>query len=105
MILDINPNDLPLCPNNESPQHPSHTLHNQLIDVVYNTAEHNADGDMVNAESEKINMAVAYGRFSGRMYAYRDSVYDNTRRQVVEAYYFRCNICGLVISAVGRDYK
>jgi hypothetical protein len=101
MIVDINPQERPLCPNNGSPQHPAHKLHNELIDIVSANTEHDEDFEVVQPESDKINAAVAYGRFDGRMYLYKDSVsYIQGRTfMLVEAWYFRCNLCGLILPA------
>ncbi|MFY3742110.1 MAG: hypothetical protein HMLIMOIP_002574 [Candidatus Nitrosomirales archaeon] len=99
MILDINPNDLPLCPNNEEPQHPAHRLHNQLINSVYEATPRDENDEPITEDLDKVNSAL-YGRFL-RMYLYRNVAYDNRHRTKVEAYYFRCNVCGLIISATG----
>lgn len=104
MYIDINPNDKPLCPNMS---HPKHLLHNQLLDEASNNMEHNEDHEIINEESQKVYSALCGGRFDGRMYLYKDSVtnYGRGYLEYIEAWYFKCYICELVIPATSIDKR
>lgn len=107
MIIDINPNDLPLCPNSGSyPRNPLHDFHNIISDVASDSAETDPESsEFVDAAAEKMYEAVAYGRFNGRMHLYKEGVTDISRGVVTYIYvwYFKCNICGLILPATGAE--
>lgn len=101
MILDVVPSDLPLCPNIESPLH---QLHVRLQDAAYNSNPITEDLDFHTEELNTMYDAIAYKQFNGRMHLYKDSVTVTTQQITVTAYYFRCNICFLILPATEKSW-
>jgi hypothetical protein len=102
MIIDVNPSDLPLCPNQHSPIHPLHLLHVQLQDASYKSVPVNEETlEYEIAELTKMHSSISEGRFSGRMYLYKDGTTVVTQGNItrVESWYYRCYICALVLPA------
>lgn len=93
----------PLCPNDYGdPQHPSHQLRVRFADAVHEATPRNADGEPASPELDAVNNAVAYGPTTdNRMRLYRATVQamDVRGTVTVEALFFRCQICGLVLPA------
>lgn len=93
----------PLCPNSLPPVHPSHAVHTQMIDAAYEATPKDGDGEPATPELAAVNDAISYGpRSNDRMRLYRDlvSVADGRGLPVaVEALFFRCGICGLILPA------
>jgi hypothetical protein len=101
-LIDIPDSNLPLCPNSWGhPIHPLHQLHVRLQDAVYKATPHNKDGEPTTPELEAVNAAVSYGPVQDRMRLYRDSaggVFEG-QHVTVESWYFRCDVCGLILPA------
>jgi len=97
MLININPNDRPLCPN--SGDDPKHQFQNLLFDEAYKVAEKDENSDYVNAETAKIMIALAYGRYSNRMNLYRESVVT-PRDRIIQSWYFKCDTCNLILPAI-----
>lgn len=96
--------DGPLCPNAAgNPAHPAHTLHVRMCDAAYEATPRDADGEPVTPELGKVSYELSYGSgTSTRMRLYRAvvSAMDHRYRPVaVEALYFKCGICGLILPA------
>jgi hypothetical protein len=105
LIRELSDSDKPLCPNIGQPINAAHALRNRMLNAFYEAAEKNTDGDMTEPV-DKAYYAAAYGfTTSDRMNLYRDSASFVRGREivVVEAWYFRCGICGLILPASRRE--
>lgn len=94
--------DKPLCPNVTSPiMNNAHELHNRTTDAFHKAAEKDSDGEFANKDTEKAYYAAAYDNVSNKMNLYFARVYwhEGTRQKIVETYWFRCAICGLILPA------
>lgn len=92
----------PLCPASMPPVHPSHAAMVAAQNAVYEATARDGDGEPATSELEKVGHAVSYSwRTSSRMRLYRDTASALSSRGVVpvEALYFRCLVCGLVLPA------
>jgi hypothetical protein len=100
MIINLPQNARPLCPNNINGDNILHRLHVELTDEAIKFMTKNKDEEFINEESERIYLALAYGRFDGRMNLYKEinTVYK-PKMQTIETWYYRCNICQLVLPA------
>lgn len=91
----------PLCPQSLPPVHPSHALRVALADAAFE-ASPQIDGDYATRDVEAINTALhnAAGGSDG-MSLYRDTVtaLNTSGPTTVEALYFRCLTCGLILPA------
>lgn len=103
MLVEIVGGGGPMCPNGMEPIHPAHALRVRITDAFYNAAEKDADGEMP-PELEAAYTAATYGPGTGdRMRLYMESAAPaNGPRRVVEAWWFQCVLCGLVLPAVAR---
>lgn len=98
-------NDRPLCPNGAGgPTNPAHELRVRLINAAYEASERDADGEYADPAVERVNTAIAYGERDDRMHLYVSEVAVDYggRHVVVEAWFFRCPVCGLILPA-GRQ--
>jgi hypothetical protein len=101
-LIDLSVGDGPLCPNAMPPVSAQHAMLRQIQDAAYRAAEYDTDGEPVSAEAGKVVDAVHYGpETAGRMRLYRDTVAAQSYSipVAVEALYFRCTVCGLVLPA------
>ena len=103
-IIDIQQRDLPMCPNSFGlPGNPAHQLHNRILDTLHRAIPHDEDtGEAIDPKMDEVYAAAAYETVSDRMYLYHDSVSfheGRARHAVVESWYFRCGVCGLVLPA------
>jgi hypothetical protein len=102
-LIDVLGSDGPLCPRSALfPVDPAHALHNRHVDVVCEATPKDADGEPATPDLEAVNHAVSYGpRITERMRLYRSvvSALDHNGTVAVEALYFRCGICGLILPA------
>lgn len=93
----------PLCPNSLPPAHPAHQLAVTFQNAAYRATPRDADGEPTTPELAAVNMAVSYGEDTNdRMSLYRDVVIartDGYRTAAVEALFFRCLLCGLILPA------
>lgn len=105
MIIDTDIQNLPLCPNMTNPVHPLHQQHTNLQNAAYESNLRNEDGEFESTQAEKMYESIAYGRFSGRMYLYKEETTISYRRDIItiSSWYFRCYICGLVIPAMAKS--
>jgi hypothetical protein len=101
VIIDIPHNDRPLCPQQDFPTHPSHQLHVAIQNAAYGVIDRNEDNETIDANQEKVYEAISYNRFDGRMYLYRisNSIYTGKKYTHVEAFYYKCSICGFTLPA------
>jgi hypothetical protein len=101
MILDIPSHELPLCPNQLHPVHPSHQLHVQIQDDAYKSLPTNEELEFNHPDSTVMYNAISNKRFDSRMRLYREGVntLNSSRFLRVESWYFRCSICGLILPA------
>lgn len=93
-----------MCPRGYGPgMAPEHEIRVRMIDAAYEATPRNDDGEPTSPELDRVNDAVAYGpQTDDCMRLYRDVVMamDGTRGTVsVEALFFRCQICGLILPA------
>lgn len=100
MIINLPLMDLPLCPNTQSPLH---QLLIQVQNAAYNAVPKNEDLEFDNPQVEAMYQAISYNQFSGRMYLYKEGNYVSKFQRIIESYYYRCGICGFVVSAVGLE--
>jgi hypothetical protein len=97
--------DRPLCPNDISfPLNQFHAERNRLLDEFYNAAEKDAEGEFTSPEVNEAYGTAAYGkdRRGKGMLLYRTSVTPMHQAALfgtVEAWWFRCQICGFVLPA------
>jgi len=106
MIVNINESERPLCPNTNSNLH---RLHTEIVNAIYDEAEKDEDNEFKDPKVAALYHKIAYDRFSGRMYLYKEVVqpynhYMLSRQQSVQAFYFRCYVCGFTIPAVAGSW-
>lgn len=105
MVINTDRNNLPLCPNIGEPIHPLHKLHNQIQDEAYNSQTKTEELEFQTPELNKMYNAISHKRYNGRMSLYMDSVTLDKRRTSITAWYFRCNICGLILPATEQQWR
>lgn len=96
------PIDRPMCPNGFiEPIHPSHRMRIRMLDAFSKAAERDADGEMTEPVGKAYYAAAYEGPTEDRMWLYRETVGFMRGRGhiIVEAWYFRCTICGLMLPA------
>jgi hypothetical protein len=102
-VIDLLHGDGPICPNAMlEPIHPAHAIEVRMQNVVYDAIPRDGDGEPTTPELAAVNHEVNYGkRVSHRMNLYRDvvSALQGSLPVAVEALFFRCGICGLVLPA------
>jgi hypothetical protein len=103
MLIDVPDMELPLCPNVGWPGNSAHELHNRTLDAFYNAVEKDVEGEMPEPVAKAYN-AAAYGQVSDRMNLYREAVVVNYGGSslTVQAWWFKCPICGFVLPASER---
>lgn len=81
--------------------HPSHALHVRLSNIAHEASPKDADGFVEEGIAGDINHAINYGDVNNRMSLYRDTAWARSGRGIVavEALYFRCGTCGLIMPA------
>jgi hypothetical protein len=92
----------PMCPNGISePIHPAHRMRIRMLDAYSNAAERDADGEMAPPVDQAYYAAAYSGSTEDRMWLYREAAGFMRGRvhTLVEAWYFRCQICGLILPA------
>lgn len=104
VIRMLSESDLPMCPNGMMrPIHPAHALRTTMINAVYDvTKEHENDDGELPEPLDKVSQALSYGPTTAdRMNLYFDRVSFLQGREfvMVEAWHFRCAICGLMLPA------
>jgi hypothetical protein len=101
MHIDISDDERPLCPNIGWPGNPAHELRTRVLNAFYNAAEKDAEGEMTGT-AEAAYSEAAYGSGTDeRMHLYREGVaalYGGSY-VTVEAWWFKCPICGFVLPA------
>jgi hypothetical protein len=106
IIRTLSDSDKPLCPAvAQMPPSEAHMLRNRMLDAFYEKAERNTDGEFASTEVESAYYAAAYGpQVSERMDLFRESVsfLEHGTYAVVESFYFRCRVCGLILPAQRR---
>jgi len=102
-VIDLMYGEGPLCPNSMlEPIDPAHIVAVRMANAVHDATPRDQDGEPTTAELAKVNSAVAYGpTTTARMRLYRDvvSAMDGSMPTAVEALFFRCGICGLILPA------
>jgi hypothetical protein len=104
VVRTLSDSDLPMCPNGMlRPIHEAHQLHTRMIDALYEATKpyENEDGELPEP-LDKASTALSYGPTTAdRMHLYFDRVGFMQGREhvMVEAWYFRCAICGLMLPA------
>lgn len=104
IVRTLSESDLPPCPNGMMrPIHQAHQLRTTMIDAAYGAtkAYETDDGELPEA-LDKVSQALDHGPTTiDRMNLYFDRVSFLQGRQIVavEAWYFRCAICGLMLPA------
>lgn len=98
----------PLCPNGAGrPTNPAHELRVRLIDAAYRASETNADLEFTDPAVERVYMAAAYGEdVDDRMHLYVTEItadYHGPMGTPVVAWFFRCQICGLILPATASS--
>lgn len=104
IVRDLRGGDGPLCPNSVGePLHDAHRLHVRTLDAFYNAADKDSDGELPEAV-ERAYGAAAYEQITDRMDLFRhsNSITEGNRPVVVESYWYRCRVCGLVLPATRR---
>jgi hypothetical protein len=105
MIVETLGQDRPLCPNDISfPLNQFHYERTRLLDAFYNAAEKDDDSEFVSPEVDKAYYETAYGkdRSGTGMRLFHEAVTPMGAQFPfirVEAWYFRCPICGFVLPA------
>jgi hypothetical protein len=101
-LIDLG-SDGPLCPRvGSDPFDPAHALAVRFADAVYDATPRDDDGEPATPDLKKVNHAVSYSyQTSERMRLYRQTAValDRTGTVAVEALYFMCGICGLILPA------
>jgi len=103
-LIDLVMGDGPLCPNGfGGVMSAEHATLRRVQNVAHAATAYDSDGEHVSPEAGRVTDAVHYGpETDGRMRLYRDvvSAASGTGLPVaVEALYFRCGLCGLVLPA------
>jgi hypothetical protein len=90
----------PLCPNSFDPAHPSHTLRNRVLDLFYEAAPKDADGELAE-DMSKVYSAAAHGRLDDYMHLYRHEAGEIIGQPLlrVATWWWRCHVCGLTLPA------
>jgi hypothetical protein len=88
-----------LCPGELEPRHPAHQLQVSTLNAFHGAAEKDADGEIVPAAANAYNAAAYPAGGAMRLYREKASTVADGRPIAVEALYFRCRICGLVLPA------
>jgi hypothetical protein len=103
IIRDISDNDKPLCPNIGYPSNAAHQLHVRTLDAFYEATDKDADGELPEAVGKAYH-AAAYGAVSDRMdlYVAQTSFMRGGRSTIVEAWWFKCPICGFILPAAAK---
>lgn len=102
IIRNVNEQDLPLCPATD---HPQHQTARAALDAVYNAAAKDADNLEFTVPSVETAYQALHARLNDRMWLYRARIgLPAPSRAWVEAYYFRCMVCGFTLPAVERPY-
>jgi hypothetical protein len=105
IVRDISEYEKPLCPNmSTDPGNKAHELYVRVQDAIYDTAEKDSDGEIVNQSVADIINAVSYLKMSDRMdlYFIRTPLpmkFSMLKQEVVESYYYKCHICGFILPA------
>lgn len=100
IIRDIPDFDKPLCPNIGFPDNAAHRLYIRCQNVVYEASEPlDENDDFTLPEVAKINRALTYEKMSDRMDLYFIRSLIPRTNNVIETYYFKCHICGLILPA------
>jgi len=104
IVRGLSDSDLPMCPNGMvRPIHPAHSLRVTMIDAAYDVTKPYKDEDGELPEPlDKVSTALSYGPTTAdRMHLYWDRVgfVQGGEYATVEAWYFRCAICGLMLPA------
>jgi hypothetical protein len=103
-IIKLPDFEKPLCPYvSTDPGNKAHELYVRAQNVVYDTAEKDADGEILDPKVADIMSAVSYIQMNERMdlYFVRNSLpFSGVLKQaVVESYYYKCHICGFILPA------
>jgi hypothetical protein len=105
VVRTLSESDLPMCPNGMMrPIHQAHQLRTTMINAAYEASKQyeNNDGELPEP-LDKMSQALGYGPTTAdRMNLYFDRVSFLDRGGefvTVEAWYFRCAICGLMLPA------
>lgn len=101
MIVKLAEFSKPLCPNIGFPGSKEHEALVRTLNYFYDKAEKDSDGEIADPKLDKIYHDVAYKDMTNRMDLYVDAAgfVHNGVNTVVEAWYFKCQICGLILPA------
>lgn len=101
IIRNIDEQGLPLCPATDSALHRTAVA---ALDAVYNAGEKDGDSLEFTVPAVDAVYQALHARFNDRMWLYRATTsLPHPARSYVEAYYFRCMVCGFTLPAVERD--
>lgn len=95
--------DKPICPNmSTDPGNKAHELYVRMQNVIYETAEKDADGEIANQSVADVINALSYLKMNDRMDLY---FIQNVlplkygHQSFVESFYYKCHICGFILPA------
>jgi hypothetical protein len=101
IIRGVSEQDLPLCPATDSALHRTAVA---ALDAVYNAGEKDGDGLEFISPDVAVVYEALHKRLNDRMWLYRATTsLPHPSRGYVEAYYFRCMVCGFTLPAVERS--
>lgn len=96
----------PLCPNGlGDPVHEAHRLRVRALDAFYEAVEKNEDLEM--PEPAERAYEAANSALTDRMDLFQHSSHftSGNRSFIVEAYWYRCRVCGLVLPATSAEMR
>lgn len=100
----VDTQERPICPNQFFPIHPSHELHLKLRDAAIAAMDKDQYGKPVQLEQQleqqRVYNAIVHNeQYDGRMNLYTMQVGYDAGFASIEAWFFRCGVCGLIIAA------
>lgn len=103
--------DKPLCPRSFGPGSVAteHEVHVRMANAFYNAAPKNEDdGEFVSPDVDKAYSAAVYGPTTGTdmdLYVESSGGRYGGEHVVVEAFYFKCHVCGFILPANRREVR
>lgn len=107
IIRNVDSHDLPLCPNKIlGPPSPLHAEEVRNANLIYEALpKDEEDGDLT-PEADKLQEEMR-SRAHERMQLYHQTTgfFRGSRRIVVESYFYKCLICGLILPAHQQESR
>jgi rubrerythrin len=105
VIISVEGGSAPLCPydfgHGAGPYCEAHRLHVRMSDAFYTAAEKDENGGLTPPLSEAYEAAVSIGSSANRMDLFTESASTMHGGRIiwVEVWYWKCRVCGFVLSA------